>query len=120
YTESNIAVRILSFKPVADLETLFREKLKTAFNARNSIGLTDSEHTNAYRLVHAEGDGLAGLIIDFYNGVAVVQAHSVFMAKQTELITRILCEIYGEKLQAVYNKSTNTLPKHHYLAKDGF
>lgn len=120
YTESNIAVRVLSFKPVADLEILFREKLKTAFNARNSIGLTDSKYTDAYRLVHAEGDGLPGLVIDFYNGVAVVQTHSVFMAKQVELIAQILREIYAEKLQAVYNKSTNTLPKHHHLAKDSF
>lgn len=120
YTESNIAVRVLSFQPITSLEKLFREKLQQAFNARSIIGLVESEETNTYRLVHAEGDGLPGLIIDFYNGTAVIQAHSFFMAKQTELVATCLREIYGEKLQAVYNKSANTLPKNNVLAKDGF
>lgn len=120
YTESNIAVRVLSFQKIKSLEDLFREKLQQAFNARTMVGFTNSEETTAYRLVHAEGDGLPGLIIDFYNGVAVIQAHSFFMAKQAELVAMCLQEIYGEKLQAVYNKSTNTLPKNNVLAKDGF
>lgn len=120
YTESNISVRVLSFQKIKSLEDLFREKLQQAFNARTMVGFTNSEETTAYRLVHAEGDGLPGLIIDFYNGVAVIQAHSFFMAKQAELVATCLQEIYGEKLQAVYNKSTNTLPKNNVLAKDGF
>ncbi|MCK7534791.1 MAG: hypothetical protein MZV63_29230 [Marinilabiliales bacterium] len=32
--------------------------------------------TNVWRLVHGEGDGLPGLIVDIYGNVAVMQAHT--------------------------------------------
>ena len=38
-----------------------------------------SASTNAFRVIHGEGDGLPGLIVDYYNGIAVMQAHSVGM-----------------------------------------
>jgi len=120
FTESNIAVRILSFTPIESLQQLFEEKISNAFEARKIIGLTNSATTNAYRLIHAEGDGIPGLIIDFYNGVCVVQAHSVFIAKQMTLIADCLQKVYGDKHIAVYNKSNNTLPKHNEYGKDEF
>jgi 23S rRNA (cytosine1962-C5)-methyltransferase len=94
FTQSNIAVRILSFTPIESLQQLFEEKISNAFEARTIIGLTNSATTNAYRLIHAEGDGIPGLIIDFYNGVCVVQAHSVFIAKQMKLIADCLQKKY--------------------------
>ncbi len=120
FTESNIAVRILSFTAIESLQQLFEEKISNAFAARKIIGLTDNERTNAYRLIHAEGDGIPGLIIDVYDGVFVIQAHSVFIAKQMPLIADCLKKIYGDKLVAVYNKSHNTLPKHNEYGKDEF
>lgn len=120
YTKSNIAVRILSFKPIESLEQLWFDKLSEAYNTRKNLGFLNDAHTNCYRLVHAEGDGIPGLIIDWYNGVLVIQAHTVFIAKNLDVIAEILKKIYGNKLKSIYNKSATTLPKHHHLAKDGF
>ena len=74
------------------------------------MGLFSSDDTNVYRIVHAEGDGLPGLIIDYYDGVAVMQNHSVGMYREREVITSLLKELLGEKLKAVFDKSEGTLP----------
>jgi 23S rRNA (cytosine1962-C5)-methyltransferase len=103
-------VRILSFKNEKIDTDFFRERILSAFRYRESLGLTDNPHTNVYRLVHAEGDDLPGLIIDYYNGVAVMQMHSVGMYRLREDFTGILKEILGDKLKAVYDKSEGTIP----------
>ncbi len=51
--------------------------------------------TNCYRLVHGEGDGLPGLIIDYYDGVCVMQAHSVGMFRAKGAICEALKSVYG-------------------------
>ena len=75
----SIAVRIFSFQEVTPDLNFWKDKLQAAYDLRKNIGFTDNSHTNVYRLVHGEGDGLPGLIIDYYNGTAVFQAHSVGM-----------------------------------------
>jgi 23S rRNA (cytosine1962-C5)-methyltransferase len=60
--------------------------------------------------VHGEGDGLPGLVIDMYDGTAVMQAHSVGMHTDRMLIANSLKKIMGEELKAVYYKSETTLP----------
>ncbi len=79
FQPGSIAVRILSFENIEPDIKFFREKINSALEYRKKIGLTDNNLTNVFRLVHAEGDSLPGLIIDFYNGVAVMQMHSVGM-----------------------------------------
>ncbi len=120
YTDSNIAVRIISFSLIESVSKLFEQKLSAAYDARQAVALVNNINTTAYRLIHGEGDGLSGLIIDIYSGVAVLQAHSVFMAKQLPLISELLQQLYGDKLKAVYNKSGNTLPKSYTQSQDGF
>ena len=75
---------------------------KVPFDYRKSLGLTASKDTNVYRLVHAEGDDLPGLIIDYYNGVAVMQMHSVGMYRLRKEFAEILKELLGDELKAVY------------------
>lgn len=110
YQPGSIAVRILSFIDVYPDRDFFREKINKAYEYRKSLGLFDNHDTNVFRLVHAEGDDLPGLIIDFYNGVAVMQMHSVGMYLLRNDFTEILKEILGERLIAVYNKSEETIP----------
>ncbi len=62
-------------------------------------------------MFYAEGDGLPGLIIDYYNGTAVLQTHSVGMHLVKNHIVQALKEIYGNDLKAVYDKSEETMPK---------
>ena len=66
--------------------------------------------TNCYRLVHGEGDGLPGLIIDYYDGVCVMQAHSVGMFRAKGAICEALKSVFGPSLKAIYDKSSGTAP----------
>jgi 23S rRNA (cytosine1962-C5)-methyltransferase len=74
-------------------------------------------------LCHGEGDLLPGLIIDYYNGVAVVQCHSYGMYRQVELIAQALQKVIGSELKAIYHKSSDTLAKREVAteeAADGY
>ena len=66
--------------------------------------------TNCYRLVHGEGDGLPGLIIDFYDGVCVMQAHSVGMHLDRQIIAQALKAVMGDDILNIFYKSEATLP----------
>lgn len=109
YQPNSIMVRFISFTDKEADDNFWFTKLKNAWELRKSLGLV-SETNNVYRLIHAEGDGLSGLIIDVYNGVAVLQAHSVGMWMIREKLALLLKEIMGDKLIAVYEKSEGTLP----------
>jgi 23S rRNA (cytosine1962-C5)-methyltransferase len=109
YQTGSIAVRILSFGNSLPSSTIYLDKLSAALTLRRNAGIISST-TNAYRLVHGEGDGLPGLIIDFYNGVAVVQAHSTGMHNDRSKISDALKSLLCETLTAVYYKSKGTLP----------
>jgi len=111
YSGGSIAVRILSFSDIACDYDFWYNRIYKAYTYRKHLGLTDDERINVYRLIHAEGDGLPGLIIDYYNGHAVIQAHSIGMHKHVEMISDILQKLYKDKLKVVYDKSSETLPK---------
>jgi 23S rRNA (cytosine1962-C5)-methyltransferase len=120
YQNGSIAVRILSFAETIPSNEIFSEKIKAAYHLRFNSGLI-SDQTNAFRLIHGEGDGLPGLIVDYYNGVAVVQAHSLGMHEDREKIAEALSSVLKEKLSAVYYKSKATLPgKTHDAQQDGY
>jgi 23S rRNA (cytosine1962-C5)-methyltransferase len=110
YQPSSIAVRILSFEQVTPDIDFFKEKIKKAINYRKSLGITDNPQVNVYRLIHAEGDGLPGLIIDYYNGVAVIQMHSIGFYRIRREIATILTELMKDQIIAVYDKSETTIP----------
>ena len=109
YQKGSIMVRIFSFKKVVPDASFWKSKIQSAFNYRQSIGLTNDANTNVYRLVYGEGDGLPGLMIDYYDGTAVMQAHSIGMYRERNNITEALKAVYGEKLKAVYDKSKESL-----------
>ncbi len=109
YGSGSIAVKVLAFEPVEDMQALLQARLEAAYALRQQVGLTENPQTNCYRLVNAEGDGLPGLIIDWYNGVAVMQAHSLGMYQQRQGIVEALQAIYGARLTALYDKSASQL-----------
>lgn len=110
YQIGSIAVRILSFDEDPTRPDFWLRMLSRAYELRLSYGLANAKETNCYRLVHGEGDGLPGLIVDYYDGVAVLQAHSVGMFRAKGAICEALQELYGESLKAVYDKSSGTAP----------
>ena len=110
YQIGSIAVRVLSFESGVINDDYWKSMLSRALAVRIATGLADSETTNCYRLVHGEGDNLPGLVIDWYDGVCVMQAHSAGMFRAKKQIAQALVEIYGDKLKAVYDKSSGTAP----------
>lgn len=110
YQIGSIAVRIISFSDVPVDATFWKDKLAGAVALRQALSLLDNGQTNVFRLVHGEGDSLPGLVVDFYDGTAVLQAHSVGMFLIRKELAQWLKEILGDRLKAVYDKSDKTLP----------
>ncbi len=111
YQIGSIAVRILSFDSDVLAPDFWETMISRAFAVRVAAGLASGTgSTNCYRLVHGEGDNLPGLIIDFYDGVCVMQAHSVGMFRSKKQICSALQAVYGQSLKAVYDKSSGTAP----------
>ena len=111
YQIGSIAVRVLSFDDSALRPDFWEIMLSKALQVRVASGLHSSlSATNCYRLVHGEGDNLPGLIIDYYDGVCVMQAHSVGMFRAKKQISEALQKVYGDALKAVYDKSSGTAP----------
>src|SRR6187551_3753987 len=89
YQKGSIMVRMLQFGAEELGEHFWENKFRQALQLRKSAGLP-TEATNAFRLIHGEGDGLPGLVVDFYNGVAIVQAHDAGMHEDRQRIAEAL------------------------------
>ena len=121
YQIGSITVRILSFEKTAIDQNFWDNAIAGAYNARKTLGLIGSDDTDAYRLVHGEGDFLPGLIIDVYGKTVVIQAHSAGMFLAKESIAQALRNVYGNELSAIYDKSEGTAPfKAGLDLKDGY
>lgn len=105
----SIAVKLLCFENRKIDEWLFLEKLQHALEVRRTMGLVGNAITNCFRLVHSEGDGLPGLIIDIYGHTAVVQAQTEGMALHLKEIVRALKLLPELGLKAIYNKSAEAM-----------
>ena len=116
----SIAVRVLSFEDIIIDKSFWQQRLAAAYGVRKSIfpqwtaprselRNQNSESTNAFRLVHGEGDGLPGLVIDVYDRTAVMQAHSVGMHVSRREIADALAEILDGIIDNIYYKSETTL-----------
>ena len=110
YQVGSIAVRVLSFDADVLAPDFWEIMIARALEVRVACGLHGSATTNCYRLVHGEGDNLPGLIIDYYDGVCVMQAHSAGMFRAKHQISDALQKVYGADLKAVYDKSSGTAP----------
>ena len=122
YQIGSIAVRVLTFDAEEEInQQWWDNRIAVAYDVRRTLNLTENEATNCYRLVHGEGDSLPGLVIDIYDKVAVVQCHSVGMYLSRMAIAEALRNTYGEKLIAIYDKSSQTVPfKAELNAVDGY
>ncbi|MBN2637359.1 MAG: class I SAM-dependent rRNA methyltransferase, partial [Prolixibacteraceae bacterium] len=95
YQVGTIAIRIVSFEQVEPDYEFWKNKIEKAWNYRQKLGFTADPETNVFRLIHAEGDGMPGLIVDFYNGTAVMQMHSVGMFLIREELVKALKDVLG-------------------------
>jgi len=121
YQIGSIAVRVLSFEPEPIDQTWWNGRIGSALGVRRTLGLTDSAETTCYRLIHGEGDSLPGLVVDIYGRTVVVQCHSVGMYRSRMQIAEAIRTLYGGRIAAVYDKSSQTVPfKAGLNAVDGY
>lgn len=110
YQVGSIAVRVLSFEREPIDQAWWNARISVACDLRRTLGLVDNPATTCYRLVHGEGDSLPGLVVDIYDTTAVVQCHSVGMYRSRMEIAEAIRTIYGDRIRAIYDKSSQTLP----------
>jgi 23S rRNA (cytosine1962-C5)-methyltransferase len=114
WAPGSIAVRILSFTKCGIDREFFRKRIADAYQYRINSGIAGRNDTNVWRLVHGEGDGLPGLVVDIYGSVAVLQAHTAGFWHIRQMIAGLIPEVTGGMVTSVYDKSEGTLP---FMAK---
>ena len=121
YQIGSIAVRVLTFEREQIDQAWWNRRIAVACDVRRSLGLSTAPDTDCYRLIHGEGDSLPGLVVDIYGTVAVVQCHSVGMYRSRMAIAEALRAAFGDRLTAIYDKSSQTVPyKAGLNAVDGY
>jgi 23S rRNA (cytosine1962-C5)-methyltransferase len=78
----------------------FRDRIGAAAALRRDVLRLD-EITNAYRVVHAEGDGLPALVIDRYDDVAVIEVGARGTFEHLEAIEEAVTAVLGTKRTVV-------------------
>jgi 23S rRNA (cytosine1962-C5)-methyltransferase len=117
----SISVRIFSFEKEEINQDFWNRKIQSAYEYRKNIGIIGNPKTNAFRLCHAEGDGIPGLVIDMYAGNAVIQSYVLGIDNVKNEIVLALKETFGNDLKSVYYKSDKVLKDsvNGYLYQDG-
>ena len=108
----SISVRIISFVKTEINEDFWFEKINKAYHYRLQLSILNDK-TNVCRLFFGEGDGVPGLILDYYDGHVVFQSHSWGVYLQKDNITAAIKKVLGSSLKSIYDKSAETLSKHH-------
>jgi 23S rRNA (cytosine1962-C5)-methyltransferase len=91
-SSSQIAVRLISHEPVADLPALIRQRIANAISYREKI----VHDTNAHRIIFSEADFLPGLIVDRYNDILSLQI--LTQAMDTEIVRSTVIAELTERL----------------------
>ena len=111
YQNDSIVCKVLSFDTPEVDAAFFKARLLSAIQYRERLGFFDRSDTNAFRLIHAEGDAMPGLVCDWYNGVLVMQAHSVGMHRLFPMFTQLFVDLLGRHgIKSVFDKSSSTVP----------
>lgn len=94
HDRSQIALRMLSYDPAPIDEDFFRRRLADAIGWRQKL-IPDVSNTDVYRLVHAEGDSLSGLIAERYADWIAIEVFSLGIFKRLDTFKRLLTELTG-------------------------
>jgi 23S rRNA (cytosine1962-C5)-methyltransferase len=93
-SRSQIALRILSLGPDPPGLAFWSRRLDEAISLRRSILWLD-DVTDAYRVVHAEGDGLTGLVVDRFADVLSAEVFSLGMYQRIGPVLHLLAARLG-------------------------
>jgi 23S rRNA (cytosine1962-C5)-methyltransferase len=100
---TDIAIRILTRDPEEAIDSDFlRRRIRGALALREVF---DPAQTNAYRLIHSEGDGLPGLVVDRYADILVAQIHTAGMERLRPQLIEALMQETGARGLLLRNES---------------
>lgn len=109
---SELALRIVRWGNEPPDDAFWDQTLSQALSLRRDL-LKVEESTNAYRLIHAEGDAVTGLVADKYDSVVSVEAFALGMHQRAQAIGEKLCKLTGAKHLRIR-------PGPHMLAQEGY
>ena len=96
---SAIPVRLLVRDDTVTIDTqFFRARIDRAVHARAELGLSGKgSETTGYRLIHAEGDQLPGLIVDRFEDVLAVQFLTAGMKQREPAVLEALGQVLSPR-----------------------
>jgi 23S rRNA (cytosine1962-C5)-methyltransferase len=109
---SAIPVRLLVRDATTQIDAdFFRRRFERAQELRVSLGLpSEGPHrTTGFRVVHAEGDGVPGLIVDRYGDVLAVQFGTIGMKRREAMILEALSSALGAR--AIVDRTSHQIAK---------
>jgi 23S rRNA (cytosine1962-C5)-methyltransferase len=104
--DGSISIRVLSFSEQEINDIFWTNRIENCKKLREKLNLGLQHPTNAYRLVHGEGDLLPGLIVDIYANTAVIQAHTDGMYLSLNEIAHAIQTVFGNEIEHIYSKSS--------------
>jgi 23S rRNA (cytosine1962-C5)-methyltransferase len=105
----SIAIRILAFEDIPIDLSYWQRTIDNAADYRYSLGLPEKDLTDSYRLIHGEGDGVPGLIIDIYKNIAVIQCHTTGIYLQCENIAQAIKNRFSASIDTIYLRSKESV-----------
>lgn len=112
FHKATISVRCIDFENNTIDQQFWINKMQAAYDFRNTLGLINNPNTTLFRLIHGEGDGCPGLVIDVYGKTAIIQVYTKGMYDAITFINNALKTVFNNQLKAIYSKSAETLAKH--------
>ena len=108
-TDSKILVRMIPAANNEAFDKAIYRLIKQAVALRKEF-FNEPDKTNAYRVVNGEGDGLPGLIADYYNGAVSLQIYSLGLQPYIEIIIKALRDTL-QSVKWVYQRNEIRLAK---------
>lgn len=93
------------------LDEILKIKFQNAINLRKLLLLPNKE-TNIFRLIHGEGDGLSGFIVDIMNNSVVVQSSAYWVEFHRDIIEKqlkLVLEPYLSSINIIWTGVQNRL-----------
>jgi 23S rRNA (cytosine1962-C5)-methyltransferase len=111
---------MMCFGAVSEPLDTVRRSIHLAFLRRKKLGIIGHDDYDMFRLIHAEGDGLPGLIVDVYGDTAVVQSHTTGIFSMELNIASAIIEFSEGKIVRVFSRGSEKVANSNSRVEAGY